>query len=295
MSLISSRPRPLVLLVVVVVAQVLLLAVQIKREQDVRLIRVWAVAIVTPLQRAGAYLVDSVTGAWDGYLALRNAHRENEVLQAELSELRMRVQRLEGRATEADRLAALLAFRDAHPDAPLLAARVIAASAGATTRTIYVSRGEVDGVRKDMGVITPDGVVGKVLEAYPNTAQVLLLTDRESGVGARLQNSRVAGVVRGTGEAVVLMDYVINDQEVAAGEMIVTSGQDRIFPKDLPVGRVVETKAGSPFKMIRVRPAARLDRLEEVFVLLSRQDWETKKEPETAEQSPATKSAPRQE
>lgn len=294
MSLISSRPRPLVLLVVVVVAQVLLLAVQIKREQDVRLIRVWAVAIVTPLQRAGAYLVDSVTGAWDGYLALRNAHRENEVLQAELSELRMRVQRLEGRATEADRLAALLAFRDAHPDVPLLAARVIAASAGATTRTVYVSRGELDGVRKDMGVITPDGVVGKVLEAYPNTAQVLLLTDRESGVGARLQNSRVAGVVRGTGEAVVLMDYVINDQEVAAGEMIVTSGQDRIFPKDLPVGTVVETKAGSPFKMIRVRPAAHLDRLEEVFILLSRQDWETKKEPETAKPSPAAKSAAQQ-
>lgn len=293
MSLITSRPRPLVLLVVVVVAQVLLLAVQIKREQDVRLIRVWAVAIVTPLQRAGTYVVDSITGAWDGYVALRNAHRENEVLQAELSELRMRVQRLESRATEADRLAALLAFRDAHPDAPLLAARVIAASPGATTKTIYVSRGEVDGVGKDMGVMTADGVVGKVLEVYPNTAQVLLLTDRESGVGARLQNSRVAGVVRGTGEAVVLMDYVINDQEVAAGETIVTSGQDRIFPKDLPLGAVVETKVGSPFKMIRVRPAARLDRLEEVFILLSRQEWETKKEAETAQQTPNKNATPR--
>lgn len=294
MSLITSRPRPLVLLVIVVAAQVLLLAVQIKREQDVRLIRMWAVAIVTPLQRAGAYLIDSVSGAWGGYFALRNAHRENEALQAELSELRMRVQRLEGRAVEADRLAALLAFRDAHPDAPLLAARVIAASPGATTKTIYVSRGEVDGVRKDMGVITADGVVGKVLEAYPNTAQVLLLTDRESGVGARLQNSRTTGVVRGTGGAEVLMDYVINDQEVAPGETIVTSGQDRIFPKDLSVGTVIEAKAGSPFKVIRVRPAARVERLEEVFVLLSRQEWETKKEPESAQQGPPAKSTPQQ-
>jgi rod shape-determining protein MreC len=295
MSLITSRPRPLVLLVIAVVAQVLLLAVQIKREQDVRLIRVWAVAIVTPLQRGGAYLIDSVTGAWGGYLALRSAHRQNEALQAELSELRMRVQRLEGRASEADRLAALLAFRDAHPDAPLLAARVIAASPGATTRTIYVNRGEIDGVRKDMGVITPDGVVGKVLEVYPNTAQVLLLTDRESGVGARLQNSRVAGVVRGTSEATVMMDYVINDQDVAGGETIVTSGQDRIFPKDLPVGTVVETKPGSPFKMIRVRPAARVERLEEVFVLLSRQEWEMRKETETAQGSSPGKGEPRQQ
>jgi rod shape-determining protein MreC len=144
-----------------------------------------------------------------------------------------------------------------------------------------------------MGVITPDGVVGKVIAAYPDTAQVLLLTDRESGVGARLEKSRVAGVVRGTGEAVVRLEYVINDQEVAAGETIVTSGQDQIFPGDLPVGTVIEAKTGSPFKAIRVRPAAHLDSLEEVFILLSRQEWATK-EPETARENPPAKGTPKQ-
>ena len=293
MTIINTR-RPFVLLVAVVVAQVLLLATQI-REGGVPLLRVAAVRVITPFHRAGTYLVDSVGGAWNSYFALRNAHRENETLHAELSEFKMRIQRLESRSAEADRLGVLLAFREAHPDAPLLAARVIAASPGSTSKTIYVNRGENDGVRKDMGVITPDGVVGKVVQTYSNTAQVLLITDRESGVGARLEKSRVAGVVRGAGEPAVLLDYVINDQEVSAGDTIVTSGQDRIFPKDLPLGTVTESKAGSPFRVIRVRPGARLDQLEEVFILLSRQDWETLKSADTAvkQEPPETKAVPR--
>lgn len=283
-----ARPRPLVLLGVAVLAQVLLLAAQIKGQSGVRLIRVWAVAAITPLQRAGAYAIHSVQGSWEKYLGLRNTQRENESLRAEVAELKLRVQRLQGRAAEADRLEQLLAFRQAHPDASLLAARVIAASPTSTSKTIYVNRGENDGVGKDMGVITPDGVVGKVLEVYPSTAQVLLLTDRESGVGSRLVTSRVQGVVRGTGEATLLMQYVINDQEPPAGEPIVTSGQDRIFPKELPVGTVSEVKPGSPFKVIRVRPAARLERLEGVFILLSRQDWELSKEQEASKRPKST-------
>lgn len=267
-----TRPRPVVLLVVVVLAQVLLLAAQIKREQDVRLIRVWAVAAVTPFQQLGTWVIDVAQAAWGGYVGLRHARRDNESLKSEVRELKMLTQRLESRAAERDRLAALLAFREQHPEAQLLPARVIAASPGGSSKTIYLDRGSDDGVRKDLGVITADGVVGKVLEVYGNTAQVLLLTDRESGVGARLAASRTSGVVRGWGEPLVTMEYVINDQEVAAGEAVVTSGQDRIFPKDLPVGTVTETRVGSPFKVIRVRPAARLDRLEEVFILLSRQD-----------------------
>jgi len=286
-----SRPRPLLLLLVVVVAQVLLLAAQIRQQSGVRLIRVWAVAAVTPFQSAGTYAIRSLLGAWQNYLSLRNAHRENENLRAQVADLKLRLQRLEGRAATADRLEQLLAFRESHSDAPLLAARVIAASPAGTSKVIYVNRGERDGVRKDMGVVTPDGVVGKVLEVYPSTAQVLLVTDRESGVGARLATLRVQGVARGTGEAALLMHYVINDLEVPVGERIVTSGQDRIFPKDLPVGTVSETKPGSPFKVIYANPAARLDRLEEVFLLRSRQDWEFSKEKEGASARPAVSEA----
>jgi len=271
----STRHRPLVLLAGVVLAQVLVLAAQIRRENDVRLIRVWAVWAITPFQRAGASAINGISGTWGNYVDLRNTRAENDRLRQELAGLKQRVSRLESGAAEAQRLGALLAFHDAHPEAPMLAARVIAASPVAGNHTVYIDRGAADKVEKNMGVITPDGVVGKVLEVYEKTSQVLLVTDKDSGVGALLESKRTQGVVRGAGEPMLWMQYVNNDEQVPLNERVLTSGQDRIFPKDLPVGTVAEVRDGSPFKQIRVRPAARIDRLEEVLVLLTRQELQT--------------------
>ena len=143
-----------------------------------------------------------------------------------------------------------------------------------------------------MGVITPDGVVGKVIEAFRGTSQILLLTDRDSGVGAMLADSRLQSPVGGTGEPLLLMKYVSSDDEVNTGERVVTSGMDRIFPKDLPVGIVVDIKPGNPFKQVRVRPAANLDRLEEVLVLLTLHPLEIKQEPNAATNAAAPNSEP---
>jgi len=141
-----------------------------------------------------------------------------------------------------------------------------------------------------MGVITPDGVVGKVIESYKDTAQVLLLTDKDSGVGAMLVESRLQGPVGGTGEPLMVMKYIPNDDNVNSGERVVTSGMDRIFPRDLPVGTIAEIKAGSPFKQLRVKPAASLERLEEVFILLTMKPLELKQE--SAPSSAAPTAAP---
>jgi rod shape-determining protein MreC len=293
LEMVPSRIRPVTLLAAVLVAQVLLLAFQIRRAgTDVRLIREWTVLLVTPFQRAGSSFYDRVRGTWTSYVDLRHAQQENSQLRAELSSLKLRAFQLESRAAEATRLATLLEFRNAHPEAELLIARVIGSSAAGASRTVYISRGTADGVKKNMAVITPDGVVGKVLDAYGETSQVLLLTDKESGVGALLASSRAQGVVRGAPEAGQLpsMDYVSKDTEVGEGERILTSGQDRIFPKDLPVGTVAEVSDTQLFKRIRVRPAAGLDRLEEVIVLLTRQELAAKAEAKP-EDKPAAKSA----
>ena len=270
---IATRRRPYVLLAFALLFQILLLAVQIKRPDGARLIRVWAVELLTPPERAGAWILDRLGGAWSGYIGLVRANRENQRLRADLGQMSLRNSELESRAAEAQRLAALLEFRDAHADAPLLAARVIGADAGAG-RAVYLDRGQHDGIQANMAVITPQGVVGKVLEVYSTTAQVLLLTDKSSGAGALLAGSRSQGAAKGTGEPLLLLDYVSNDQEVAPGERVLTSGMDRIFPKDLPLGTVVEVRPANPFKQIRVRPAARLDQLEEVFVVLSKKQWD---------------------
>jgi len=285
---IATRRRPYVLLAVTLVFQILLLAVQFKRPDGARLIRVWAVELLTPAERAGSWALDSVSGAWSGYIGLFRANRENQRLRAQLGELSLQNSGLESRAAEAQRLAALLDFRSAHPDAPLLAARVIGGDAGAG-RAIYLDRGERDGVQQNMGVITPQGVVGKVLEVYSTTSQVLLLTDKNGGAGALLANSRTQGAAKGSGGPLLDLEYVSNDQDVAVGELVLTSGMDRIFPKDLPLGVVADARPGNTFKQIQLRPAARLDRLEEVLILLSRRQWEWEQpSAAAAEANPAT-------
>ena len=281
---IPSRHRSLTLFAAAIAAQVLLLAIQIRRGQQVRLIRVWAIESVSPLGRGAAWSVDGVRGLWNNYVALRHMREENDQLRGEVGELRMRNSQLESRAAEADRLAGLLGFRDVHSEVQTLAARVIGASPDPSSHMVFISRGSRDGVKRDMGVITPEGVVGKVFAVYPDTSQVLLLTDKESGVGALLAASRSQGPVRGSGDPLLGLEYISNDVKVEQGEEILTSGQDRIFPKDLPVGTVVQvqTDRRSPFQKISVKPAARLDGLEEVLVLLTRQEFTFRKDADKA-------------
>lgn len=286
-----SRHRPLALLATVVLAQVLLLAFQIKRENNVRLIRYWAVELMTPLERAGTWTFSHVGGIWSGYVGLRNTRAENERLHSDLDKLRLRNNELESRSAEAQRLSTLLNFHDAHPEAQMLAAQVIGASADPTSHTLFINRGERDRLRRNMGVITPDGVVGKIVEVFPSTAQVLLINDKDSGVGALFAVSRTHGVVRGSGDPEPHMEYVINEEKLQPGDVVVTSGEDRIFPKDLLIGTVGTTKPGNPFQIISVQPAARLDRLEDVIVLLSQQELTPKKTEQNLEATGTTTGA----
>lgn len=289
---VPSRQRPLVLLVAVILAQVLLLAFQIKRGQDVRLIRVWSADLLTPPQRAGTFLLSKIDGAWFGYIDLRHARAENRQLADEVGRLRLQNQALESQAAEAGRLAKLLGFRQANADAPMLAAEVIGASADSNSQTIFINRGEREGVHRNMAVVTPDGVVGKIFEAFPHTAQVLLITDRESGVGALLANTRTHGVVKGTAGQLLWMDYVSAGEKVSPGELVLTSGEDKIFPKDLRVGTVASTKTGFPFQSIEIDPAAHLDRLEEVLVLLTEHSLTSPESSSSSNKSDDTSSTP---
>jgi rod shape-determining protein MreC len=278
----TIRHKPLVLLTGVIILQILLLAVQIKRDSQGRLIRVWTVGAVSPFQRASATGIGGVREVWNHYFALRNTSRENERLRHENDTLKLQINQLQSRAAEADRLALLLNFRQAHPTIPMLGARVIGTGADSASETVYLDRGDRDGIHRNMAVITPDGVVGKIVESYHDTSQVLLLTDKDSGVGAMLSDSRIQSPVGGVGEPLLTMKYVANDDTVNVGEHVVTSGMDRIFPRDLPVGTVAQIKPGIPFKQIRIKPSANLERLEEVIVLLSLQPLDLKKDAEAA-------------
>jgi rod shape-determining protein MreC len=275
---IPSRHKSLALLTGVLLVQVLLLAVQIKRDSHGRLIRVWAIGAVSPVERGGNWGLGKIRGIWNHYFALQSTQRENEDLRTENDSLKLALAGLQGKAAEADRLAELLKFRKSQDKIPMISARVIGASAGTASRAIEIDRGERDGIRRNFAVITPDGAVGKVIETFRDTAQVLLLTDKEGGAGAMILGTRTQSPVGGNGEPYLVMKYVPNDDAVNVGERVVTSGMDKIFPRDIPVGTVTEVRAGNPFKQIRVKPAAHLDRLEEVIVLLTQQPLEFSKD-----------------
>jgi rod shape-determining protein MreC len=246
-----------------------MLAVQIKRDSQGRLIRMWTVSAVSPVERSGAWGIGKVRNAWRHYFALSDTARQNEELIRENGQLKLEIMQLQSKSAEADRLASLLNFKQKQAKVPMVLARVIGASADTNSAVVYLDQGLHEGIRKNMGVITPEGVVGKVLESYANTCQVLLLTDRDSGVGAMIANSRIQSPVGGLGEPLLTMKYVGNDDEVAVGSRVVTSGMDRIFPKDLPVGIITQVKPGGQYKQIRVRPSANIEKLEEVIVLLT--------------------------
>src|SRR5215831_9807995 len=296
MVAIPSRHRSLVLLTAVILAQVLFLAFQIQHtdnEGESRsLMRSWSVGLISPFERAGAWGVGKVRGTWRHYFALSDTARENERLKQENDSLKLEITQLRGKASEADRLAKLLNFKISQEHVPMVGARVIATSPDASSAVIYLDRGQRDGIRKNMGVITPDGVVGKVIDTFSGTSQVLLVTDRDSGVGAMIEESRIQSPVKGLGEPLLNMSYVSNDDEVKIGERVVTSGMDRIFPRDLPVGTIVEVKPGSPpFKFIRVRPSAQIEKLEEVIVLLTT-DPIVMKKPAPSEDTSGSSPAP---
>ncbi len=270
MESVLGRYRNLIVLVGVLFAQVLGLATQVKRTTDsesTRLIRVWAVGAVAPLEKALGWVQNSTGNVWHNYFYLRGVRAENRNLKQQIEQMRLEQVRISQDADQARRLQALLAFKEQFIS-QTMAAQVIGSSGSELSRSVFIDKGYKDGIASDMAVITADGIVGKVLRVYRTTSEVLLIDDQTSGVGAILDKTRLQGILRGTPSGEVMLEKIMSDETVPEGEVVLTSGGDRIFPKGLLVGKVTKASRGNEsFLNIRVRPAADLGRLEEVLVV----------------------------
>ena len=270
MESVLGRYKNLIVLACVLVAQVLGLAMQVKRTTDTestRLIRIWAVDSITPFEKLLNWFHGGSWNLWHNYFYLRGVRAENRELKAQIEKLRLEQVRLNEDAAQARRLQALFAFKEQFIS-QTVAAQVIGTGGSEQSRVIYIDKGQHDGLKPDMAVMTVDGIVGKVLKVFGSTSQVLLIDDQSSGVGGILEKSRLQGIVRGTSAGEVVLEHIMSDNPVLAGEEVRTSGGDRIFPKGLPVGTVTQVSNGSDlFLNIRVRPGANLSKLEEVLVV----------------------------
>lgn len=270
MDTILSRHKNIAVLVGALLLQFLLLAVQIKRPTEqgsVRLVKIVTIRVITPFEKAIVRTSHWVGNTWRSYIYLRGLRIENEKLEEENSRLRMEQVRMVQDASQAQRLQALLKFKEQYLD-ETVAAQVIGTSGSEQSKLLFIDKGYADGIRQDMAVLTPSGVVGKIVRVMPGTAQVLEINDQSSGIGAILEKSRLQGILKGTPSGDAMLHYIMSDEKVEVGEQVLTSGGDRIFPKGLPIGTVISVNPGSDlFLNIRVKPAARLNRVEEVLVI----------------------------
>ncbi len=280
-----GRYKNLIVLAAILFAQIIALAVQVRRpaqEGETRLIRLWAVSAVTPLEKAVVHSQEWVQGLWTNYAYLRGVRRENRELRAELERMKIDQARLSEDAQMARRVQALLRFKEQYVESTV-AAQVIGTSGSEQSRVLYIDKGSADGIKPDMAVITPTGIVGKVVQVFPDSSQVLPINDQFSGVGAALKDSRLQGILKGGPNGTTTLQYIMTDEKVVPGEDVITSGGDRIFPKGLPVGKVASVQPGKDlFLNIRVIPSCRLDQLEEVLVVTHM----TEKLPDTKDLGP---------
>jgi rod shape-determining protein MreC len=291
-----SRYKNILFLVAVLVAQIIGLAVQVRRPNPnggdapaVRLIRFWAIGVMSPPEKALHGSGSGLRGMWSNYLDLRHVRQQNQDLRERVSRLQLEQAALLEDARQGQRLQTLLAFKE-HYIYSTVAAQVIGTSGTDQSRILYIDKGAKDGLKPDMAVITPDGIVGKLKDVYAHTAQVLLVSDQTSGAGVLLEATRLRGVLRGNALGQPQIINMLPDERVKPGERVVTSGGDQIYPRGLPVGvvdQVVPDSSNPPYMDIVIKPAANLGHLEELLVITQASD----QMPEKAKQDLALSAA----
>ena len=267
MDALLGRFRNIMVLATVLAIQLILLAYQVKSNQDMRLVRVWAVTAITPAARVIEAVRSGTTGFFSDYFFLLDVREENRKLKSELGRTKLENQFLKTELSTADRAQALAAFQSRSPSRTI-PARIIGNGTGANSKVVFIDRGTANGVEKGMAVITPDGIVGRVIQSYPTAAQVLLVTDQTFGAGVISQKNHVRGTLKGQGGPNCTVEYVQNEEKVDKGEWFYTSGDDRVFPKGLPVGQATVVRQGKLTKEIYVAPSGLQAGFEEVLVVL---------------------------
>jgi len=267
MAIADIRQRPGVLLAAAILLHVVLISAQVNSASGLPILQVVTFGGFSELQRGTTSIVDGVRGMWSGYVALRQVQSENDALRLEMQSLQIRLQQERAEAQRTDNLRQLLELRE-RANLDTVAAEVIAGAASPDFRTVTIDKGSSEGLATDMAVISPAGVVGRVILPSRRASKVQLLIDRNAAAGALIERTRVQGVVIGAGDGTLTMQYVPGSSDVKTGDLVVTSGIDGIYPKGFVIGTVDRTDRGvGAYHEIFVRPSVNFSRLEEVLIV----------------------------
>ncbi|MBI3940174.1 MAG: rod shape-determining protein MreC [Acidobacteria bacterium] len=264
----AALHRPILNLVALLIFDIFLLSIQMRTPSGQSLLRGWTMAVVSPTISASSYLSHRASTMWDDYVGLVGVRKQNRRLQQENHQLRMELQRLQ-------QLDQLHARMEGYQQFQLqfqygtVAARIISKSPPFWKSTLLLNVGGNDAVRADGSVITPLGIVGRVVTVAPGTSEVELITNVGASAGVFVGEGRIQGITQGNGDDTISLRYISNQEQVRSGDLVVTSGTDRIYPPGLPVGRVLAAQNSTQqiFKDVTVKPAVNLANLQEVLVL----------------------------
>ena len=269
MRTVKASSRPVwISLAIALVFHTALLSVQANRRFNTSFMRAWLIDSQGPMEKAVDFGIESIERVWHGYINLIHVRRDNAALQSEMDRLRMELSRKQEESLELARLRQLLELQSATVG-KTIAARIIGKEPAAGGQSITIDKGARSGLHRDSTVITRDGVVGRVISAGEFFSVVQLILDPQSAVGFVVSSTRRLGILKGTGGAELMMEYIDDDNDIKPGDELVTSGQDQIYPKGLRLGTVLSVKPGTgSFKAVRIRPSVDFARLEEVLCVV---------------------------
>ncbi len=229
----------------------------------------WLLLEITfPFQKAIMYSTDALGDLIDSYVLLVNLKRENIALRRIVAELQEENNSLREKAIASERLRNLLRFSREIPR-PMLPVQIIGIDPSSWFRTVVIDKGTKHGVNRGMAVVSPEGIVGHVLQISPHCAKVLLITDFNSSVDAIIQRSRANGLVEGNGETLCRLKYAPRTHDIQLGDRVVTSGLGGRYPKGLMIGKItkINKKSYGLFQQAEIIPSVNFTKLEEVFVI----------------------------
>jgi rod shape-determining protein MreC len=262
------RHREGLLLVIFVLSSILIISRQVQDPTGMSYFRRSVLTIAAPFQSGASAVIGGVTGVWDDYLFLLGTRAENTKLRGEVNQLTSKVQELREELFRAGRLEEFSAYRF-ETGFTGMAAQVIGESPDPWTRTIIVNRGAQDGLKRSLPVVTPDGLVGNVIETSDHSSIVRLIVDRSSRVPVLVSRSRARAILEGESYSTCQLKYLDRTEDVQQGDIVITSGLAGIYPRGIEVGTITQilVKNHGLYQYAKVVPKAPINRLEDVLII----------------------------
>ena len=258
-----------IFIILLLLLALVLMSLRAKQRKGVEFFDALLMEVCSPLQKASTFGIKTIQGTFHRYVFLVNLEKENRMLKQKVAELQGETHQMKEMQLANERLKQLLQFREKNSSS-MIGAEVIGQDPSSWFKSVTVDKGERDGVKKGMAVISPAGVIGQILKTAPHYATVLLITDYNSAVDSIVQRTRAKAIVEGKGENRCQLKYLLRSEEVAVGDAVVTSGLGGNFPKGLMVGEVkkVDKKGHGVFQYAELVPSVDMAELEEVFVIM---------------------------